>query len=91
MDKRHLMLKVDTDTLEEFEALTVQAKEIGASHVFVSNLPRSRWQWERDLNDPTPTGAWRSSIYSSCMCRSRCGISCPWRGGAQPVHPENPV
>lgn len=52
MEDRKIMVKAATDSLEDFEQLAIKAKEIGATHVFISALPHSRWQWELDLNDP---------------------------------------
>ena len=48
-----LIVKADTNTLEEFESFAAYAQSIGATHVHISSLsPRSRWEWERDRSDP---------------------------------------
>ena len=37
---------------------------MGATHVLISDLPKSRWQWEADLSDPYPNwGMLRPSIF----------------------------
>ena len=43
-----------TDNINDFESFVVKAKALGATHIFVSDLPKSRWQWEMNLNDPYP-------------------------------------
>ncbi len=43
-------------SLEEFERRVKKAKELGATHVFISEVHKSRWVWEEDLSDPYP--AW---------------------------------
>lgn len=40
------------EDMEEFERAVVRAKSIGATHVIVSRLTRSRWMWEMDKSDP---------------------------------------
>lgn len=56
--------RCDTASLEEFTQLAERAAAAGATHVFVSDLPKSRWQWERDLSDPYPNwGMMHSSIF----------------------------
>lgn len=42
----------DAEDLQEFEQAAVRAKSIGATHVIVSRLTRSRWMWEQDKTDP---------------------------------------
>ncbi|MFO1450097.1 MAG: hypothetical protein U1F61_18200 [Opitutaceae bacterium] len=44
---------LNTDSAE-FEGFARQAASVRATHVTISDLPKSRWQWERDLNDPYP-------------------------------------
>ena len=44
---------LNTDA-KEFAEFARQAAEGRATHVTISDLPKSRWQWERDLTDPYP-------------------------------------
>ena len=56
--------RCDTDSLEDFTILAERAAKHGATHVFVSDLPKSRWQWDRDPTDPYPNwGMIHSSIF----------------------------
>lgn len=32
--------------------MSEEAAKAGATHVIISDMPRSRWMWERDLSDP---------------------------------------
>ncbi|HPQ47249.1 MAG TPA: hypothetical protein PLP30_07775 [Clostridia bacterium] len=43
-----------SNSLEEFESKVVRAKSLGATHITISQIEKSRWQWERDLSDPYP-------------------------------------
>ena len=52
---RKVTVSCPTTTLEEFRRLTDLCVELGVTHVNITaDLPRSRWQWELDLNDPYP-------------------------------------
>jgi len=52
---RKVTVSCPTTTLEEFRRLTGLSVELGVTHVNITaDLPRSRWQWELDLNDPYP-------------------------------------
>ena len=52
--EQKIIMNIDTDSLDEFRSYAGRAKELGITHVIVSQLPRSRWMWERDLTDPYP-------------------------------------
>ena len=52
--KQKVIFTCPTNTMEEFRQLARQAAELGATHVSISDLPKSRWQWELDMNDPYP-------------------------------------
>ena len=41
-------------SLAQFRAFAARAAGLGATHVVISNLPKSRWQWDLDRNDPYP-------------------------------------
>jgi hypothetical protein len=43
-----------SNSLDEFEAKVIKAKSLGATHVTISQIEKSKWQWERDLSDPYP-------------------------------------
>ena len=51
-EEKKLMYNVKAETMEEFRELALQAKASGATHVYVSDLPRSWWMWARDFRDP---------------------------------------
>lgn len=48
------VFNISTDNLEDFRMMAEKAKALGATHVMVGQMPRSRWMWEQDLNDPYP-------------------------------------
>ena len=52
--KQKVIFTCPTNSTEEFRRLAMQAAELGATHVSISDLPKSRWQWDLDLNDPYP-------------------------------------
>ncbi|MBN2882709.1 MAG: hypothetical protein JXN10_04220, partial [Clostridia bacterium] len=43
-----------SSSLDEFENKVIKAKSLGATHITISQIEKSRWQWERDLSDPYP-------------------------------------
>ena len=49
-----MIIECPTADPAEFERLVDYAAERGATHVMISDLPRSRWQWELDRSDPYP-------------------------------------
>ena len=52
------------ETLEEFRIAAKTAADLGVTHVYVSELSKSRWQWEMDLSDPYPNwGMMHSAIF----------------------------
>jgi len=51
---RKIILDVATDSIEEFKQAAGRAKKLGATHIMVGALPRSRWMWEDDLSNPYP-------------------------------------
>jgi hypothetical protein len=51
---RKILLSCPAENIRGFEDFVIKAKDMGATHIFVSDLPKSRWQWEMDLNDPYP-------------------------------------
>ena len=42
------------ENLDEFRAAAEAAAKLGVTHVYVSELPKSRWQWDMDRTDPYP-------------------------------------
>lgn len=50
--KEMRILHFVTDSLADFERMSEKAAKAGATHVIISDMPRSRWMWERDLSDP---------------------------------------
>ena len=51
---RKVIFSCPTDNITDFEEFVIRVKKLGATHIFVSDLPKSRWQWEMNLNDPYP-------------------------------------
>ncbi|UCE05540.1 MAG: hypothetical protein JSW07_18325, partial [bacterium] len=60
-NNRKIIFNCPTSTTEEFEKFAQTAKELGATHVTISHLPPSRWQWELDLSDPYPNWGMRNA------------------------------
>ena len=54
---RKVIISCDTKNLGEFRELCKFAKEIGATHVVVSQIEKSMWQWDANRNDPYPCWA----------------------------------
>lgn len=52
--KKMNIFHIAAEGLEDFRQVAAQAKELGATHMMVGDLPRSRWMWEQDLTDPYP-------------------------------------
>ncbi len=48
------VFNIATDNLEEFRIMAEKARALGATHVMAAQMPRSRWMWEQDLDDPYP-------------------------------------
>lgn len=48
------VFNISTDSMEDFRRMAEKAKGLGATHVMAAQMPRSRWMWERDLDDPYP-------------------------------------
>jgi len=62
--KKKILFSCPTSTIEEFRAFARTAAELGATHVYVSDLPKSRWLWDLDRNDPYPNwGMLMSSFF----------------------------
>ena len=51
---RKVLFSCPTSSLEEFREFAEEAAELGATHVYISDLPKSRWLWDLDRNDPYP-------------------------------------
>lgn len=54
MQERIVIIQTDADSMEAFRSAAQRAREVGATHVTVGHLPRSRWMWDKDLTDPYP-------------------------------------
>lgn len=67
MEKK-LILDVNTECLEEFGNLADKAKKLNVTHMMVGHLPRSRWMWETDLNDPYPNWCMRHAQLFKLVC-----------------------
>jgi hypothetical protein len=61
---RRILISAPTPTLEKFKELVSRAVDLGGTHVVISDLPKSRWQWESDRSDPYPNwGMLRASFF----------------------------
>ncbi len=61
---RKTLFSCPTPTIEEFRVFAEKAAELGATHVYISDLPKSRWLWDLDRNDPYPNwGMLMSTIF----------------------------
>ena len=49
-----IVFNIATEDLNDFRCMALRAKEMGATHVMAAQMPRSRWMWEQDRNDPYP-------------------------------------
>ena len=43
-----------SNSLEDFEKKAIRAKSLGATHITISQIEKSRWQWDRVPDDPYP-------------------------------------
>ncbi len=53
-NSRRKVFTFSSKNLSEFEKKAIKAKELGATHITISQIEKSRWQWERDMEDPYP-------------------------------------
>jgi len=59
-----IIFNCPTESIAEFEIFAEKAAELGATHVYISEIIPSRWQWEFDLTDPYPNWGMRhASIF----------------------------
>ena len=62
--ERKILFSAPTASIEEFRAFAKEAKALGATHVYISDLPKSTWLWDLDRNDPYPNwGMLMSTIF----------------------------
>lgn len=52
--ERKQIIHFNSSTLEDFRFMVEQLAGTDATHVVVSDLPRSMWMWDIDRNDPYP-------------------------------------
>lgn len=52
---RKITLRVKTNNIEEFEEIAKFASENGITHIVVSEIEKSIWQWNKDRSDPYPS------------------------------------
>ena len=61
---RKRILDCKTDSIEQFRRAAELAKELGMTHMVVSHIEESIWQWNQDRNDPYPNwGMYNPSIF----------------------------
>ena len=57
-------INTDNSDLAKFEENVKIAKELGATHILVTEVLKSRWIWEEDLSDPYPNwGMLNSALF----------------------------
>ena len=62
--ERKILFSAPTASIAEFRAFAAEAKALGATHVYISDLPKSTWLWDLDRNDPYPNwGMLMSTIF----------------------------
>ncbi len=54
MENKRVTFTFTSENLKEFEQKVKRSAELGATHITISQIEKSRWQWDRDLNDPYP-------------------------------------
>lgn len=54
MENKRVIFTFVSDNIEEFRQKAARAAKLGATHITISQIEKSRWQWDRDLNDPYP-------------------------------------
>jgi hypothetical protein len=52
--QKKILFAAPTSSIEEFRAFAKEAKALGATHIYISDLPKSRWLWDLDRSDPYP-------------------------------------
>ena len=63
-----IILDVETQSISDFTSAAKKAKAMGATHMTVGHLPRSRWMWELDLSDPYPNWCMRHTPLFKLIC-----------------------
>ncbi len=51
---RKIIYNCPTTDLQQFREFAAKAAQLGATHVAISDLPKSIWQWNLDRDDPYP-------------------------------------
>lgn len=54
MNEKRVIFTFASESIDEFRKKAVRAAKLGATHITISQIEKSRWQWDRDLNDPYP-------------------------------------
>lgn len=54
MDTRKTILHFVTESLDDFHQMAACTAQLDATHVIVSDMPRSMWMWDLDRDDPYP-------------------------------------
>ena len=67
MEKMNVF-NIVTENLVDFREMAIKAKEMGATHIMAAHMPRSRWMWERDLNDPYPNWSMAHAQLFKLVC-----------------------
>jgi len=54
MENKRVTFTFTSENLKEFEQKVKRSAELGATHITISQIEKSRWQWDQDLTDPYP-------------------------------------
>ena len=54
MSNKRIIYTFTSESLEEFEVKVKKAASLGATHITISQIEKSRWQWDKDMSDPYP-------------------------------------
>lgn len=65
---RKVLFSCPTPTIEKFREFAARAAELGATHVYISDLPKSRWLWDLDRNDPYPNWGMLMATIFKVVC-----------------------
>jgi hypothetical protein len=66
--REKIIVNVDTHNIDEFRTFAKRSKTMGATHMMVGQLPRSRWMWELDMADPYPNWCMRHAQLFKLVC-----------------------
>lgn len=61
---KKILFAAPTASIAEFREFATEARALGATHVYISDLPKSTWLWDLDRSDPYPNwGMLMSTVF----------------------------